>query len=60
MGIKTGGSTMYIIDYKKKLVKKFNQSDLAYFLNNRYDKNRFIFCDNKTNTKKVLNFALNK
>jgi len=51
---------MYVIDYKKNLVKKFNQSDLAYFLNNKYDKNRFIFCDNKTNTKKVLNFALNK
>jgi len=49
---------MYVIDYKNKLIKKFNQSDLANFLNNKYDKNRFIFCNNKINTKKVLNFCI--
>jgi len=51
---------MYIIDYKKKAVAKFNKSDLAFFLNKKYQKNRFIFCDNKLNAKKIIRFVLNK
>jgi len=48
---------MYIIDYQKQLVKKFNKSDLAFFLNQSYAKNRYIFCDSKTNLIKVLHFS---
>jgi hypothetical protein len=38
----------YVIDYKKKLVKKFNNKELKEFLNYSYiKKNRFIFVNNK-------------
>lgn len=50
---------MYIIDYKTKKVAKLNNINLVYFLNDVIKK-RYIFSDNKTNTKKVIKYILNK
>jgi len=49
---------MYIIDYKNKTVAKFNKKELSNFLNYSYDKNRFIFVDNKQNAKQVIKYAM--
>ncbi len=49
---------MYIIDYKSKTVAKFNKKELSNFLNYSYDKNRFIFVDNKQQAKQVIKYAM--
>ena len=49
----------YVIDYKKKLVKKFNNKELTEFLNYSYSKkNRFIFVNNKKDAKQVIKYAM--
>ena len=49
---------MYIIDYKQKTIAKFSKKELSNFLNYSYDKNRFIFVDNKQHAKQVIKFAM--
>lgn len=49
---------MYIIDYKTKTISKFNQKELSIFLNHSYDKNRFLFVDNKQQAKQVIKYAM--
>ena len=49
---------MYIIDYKQKTIVKFSKKELSNFLNYSYDKNRFIFVDNKQHAKQVIKFAM--
>jgi hypothetical protein len=49
---------MYIIDYKQKTIAKFSKKELSNFLNYSYDKNRFIFIDNKQHAKQVIKYAM--
>ena len=49
---------MYIIDYKEKKIAKFSKKELSNFLNYSYDKNRFIFVDNKQHAKQVIKYAM--
>jgi len=49
---------MYIIDYKKKTIAKFNKKKLINFLNNSYDENRFIFVNTKQQAKQVIKYAM--
>ena len=49
---------MYIIDYKNKTIAQFKQKELFNFLNCSYEKNRFIFVDNKKNAKLIIKYAM--
>ncbi len=48
----------YVIDYKKKLIKKFNKKELLDFLNNDFEKLQLMFFDKKEEAKDVLQYAL--
>ena len=47
---------MYIIDHTKQLVKQFNKKELAYFLNDKIIKKRYLACANKSDAKKCIIF----
>ena len=47
---------MYIIDYKKELVKKFKPKEMASFLNHEIIKSRYIAVANYKEAKKVCRF----
>ena len=44
---------MYIIDYKKELVKKFKPKEMASFLNHEIIKSRYIAVANYKEARKV-------
>jgi hypothetical protein len=48
---------MYILDYKTKKVKRFTLSELSYFLNSNYNKNRYIFFSNKEHLIKSIYYC---
>ena len=50
------GKIMYIIDHTKQLVKQFNKKELAYFLNDKIIKKRYLACANKSDAKKCIRF----
>ena len=50
------GKTMYIIDYKKKLVKSFTNKEMASFLNHEIIKSRYIVAADYKEAKKVCRF----
>ena len=47
---------MYIIDYKKNLVKSFTNKEMASFLNNEIIKSRYIAATDYKEAKKVCRF----
>ena len=47
---------MYIIDYKKNLVKSFTNKEMANFLNHKIIKSRYIAAANYKEAKKVCRF----
>ena len=47
---------MYIIDYKKELVKSFTNKEMASFLNHEIIKGRYIVATNYREAKKVCKF----
>ena len=47
---------MYMIDYKKELVKKFKPKEMASFLNHEIIKSRYIAVANYKEVKKVCRF----
>jgi hypothetical protein len=49
---------MYIIDYKDKTVAKFNTKELSDFLNSGFEKNRYLFSDNKQDAKRIIRVAI--
>jgi hypothetical protein len=49
---------MYVIDYKNKTIAKFNNKELSDFLNSGYEKNRYLFSDNKQNAKRIIRLAI--
>ena len=49
---------MYIIDYKDKTVAKFKNKELSDFLNSGFEKNRYLFTDNKQNAKRIIGIAV--
>ena len=44
---------MYIIDYKKELIKKFTNKELVGFLNTIVKK-KFLFANNKFAARKII------
>jgi hypothetical protein len=48
------GKTMYIIDYKKELVKKFTNKEMVKFLNQEVIQTRYIAVYNRKEVVKVL------
>ena len=49
---------MYIIDYKDKTVAKFNNKELSDFLNSGFEKNRYLFSEDKQNAKRIIGIAV--
>ena len=49
---------MYVIDYKDKTVAKFNNKELSDFLNSGFEKNRYLFSDDKQNAKRIIGIAI--
>jgi len=49
---------MYIIDYKDKTVAKFKNKELSDFLNSGFEKNRYLFSDNKQDAKRIIRVAV--
>ena len=49
---------MYIIDYKEKTVAKFKNKELSDFLNSGFEKNRYLFSDDKQNAKRIIGIAV--
>ena len=47
---------MYIIDYKKELIKKFNAKEMASFLNHEIIKSRYIAIADYKEARKVCKF----
>jgi hypothetical protein len=47
---------MYIIDYKKELVKSFTNKEMASFLNHEVIKSRYIVAADYKEAKKVCRF----
>jgi hypothetical protein len=47
---------MYIIDYKKELIKKFNAKEMASFLNHEIIKSRYIAIADYKEARKVCRF----
>ena len=47
---------MYIIDYKKELVKSFTNKEMASFLNHEIIKSRYIVAADYKEAKKVCRF----
>ena len=47
---------MYIIDYKKELVKNFTNKEMASFLNHEVIKSRYIVAADYKEAKKVCRF----
>tara|TARA_R110001632_G_scaffold189245_1_gene309798 strand:+ start:3129 stop:3353 length:225 start_codon:yes stop_codon:yes gene_type:complete len=45
---------MYIIDYKKELIKKFTNKEMVSFLNHEIIKSRYIAVYNRKDAVKVL------
>jgi uncharacterized protein YjaZ len=49
---------MYIIDYRDKTIAKFNNRNLSEFLNSGFEKNRYLFSDNKQDAKRIIGIAM--
>ena len=47
---------MYIIDYKKELVKSFTNKEMASFLNHEIIKSRYIVAADYKEAKKICRF----
>ena len=49
---------MYIIDYKNKTIAKFSNKELSEFLNSGFEKNRYLFSDNKLEAKRIIRLSI--
>ena len=47
---------MYVIDYKKELVKSFTNKEMASFLNHEIIKSRYIVASDYKEARKVCKF----
>jgi hypothetical protein len=48
----------YVIDYKKKLIKKFNRKELLNFLNDEYEKSQLMFFNKKEEAEDLIKYAM--
>ncbi len=49
---------MYVIDYKNKTIAKFSNKKLSEFLNSGFEKNRYLFSDNKLEAKRIIRLSI--